>query len=200
MPADDVSHPPPGELTRLLRAWHDGDENAQEELWPLVYGELKLLAHGIRRRHRGMAAHGAQTTTLVHEAALRLLGAEIAANDRRHFFALAARAMRFVLVDEARRRLAKKRAAEQGAVELPAGLAGPADHRPEEILAVHQALAKLQQVHPRYEKLVELRYFAGMTVEEIAEVLEVSTPTVKRDWQAARRWLWGELHPQPAGA
>jgi RNA polymerase sigma factor (TIGR02999 family) len=184
----------------LLRAWNDGDEAAADALWPLVYDELKGLAASVRRRNRGMAAHGPQTTTLLHEAALRLLDADIDAADRRHFFAIAAQAMRFVLVDEARRRLAKKRAAGEHAVELP-GDAGPSvDQRPEEILAVHQAMAKLAEQHPRYVRLVELRYFAGMTVEEIAGILGVSTPTVKRDWQAARRWLYGELQPRPSGS
>jgi RNA polymerase sigma factor (TIGR02999 family) len=188
-----------GDLTRLLRAWSDGDEAAAEALWPLVYDDLKVIARSVRRRNRGMALRGPQTTTLLHEAALRLLGADVGAADRRHFFAIAAQAMRFVLVDEARRRLAKKRAAEENAIELTADAPGAVDSRPEEVLAVHQALAKLGRLHPRHVQMVELRYFAGMTVEEVAEVLDVSIPTVKRDWQAARRWLYAELHPRPVG-
>lgn len=199
MHADRSPPPDVDDLTRLLHAWSNGDEVAKKELWPLVYGELKRLARSVRRRHRGMAAHGPETTTLVHEAALRMLGKHVSASDRRHFFALAAQAMRYVLVDEARHRLAKKRAAGEDAVELPAALSAPADQRPEEILAVHEAMDKLGRVHPRYARLTELRYFAGLTVEEIAHVLEVSTPTVKRDWQAARRWLYRELHPGTLG-
>ena len=201
MSEDLLPQPAPGELTRLLQAWTLGDESALEALWPLVYDDLKVIARSVRRRNHGMALRGPQTTTLLHEAALRLLPAEVGAKDRRHFFAIAAQAMRFVLVDEARRRLAKKRAAEENALELSADLApaSSVDGRPEEILAIHQALTKLSKLNPRYVKMVELRYFAGMTVEEVADVLEVSTPTVKRDWQAARRWLHAELKPIPAG-
>jgi RNA polymerase sigma factor (TIGR02999 family) len=202
MSEDLPAQPSGGELTRLLQAWTLGDESALEALWPLVYDDLKVIARSVRRRHSGMALRGPQTTTLLHEAALRLLPAEVGAKDRRHFFAIAAQAMRFVLVDEARRRLAKKRAAQENALELsadsPAGAIPTIDQRPEEILAIHQALTKLSKLNPRYVKMVELRYFAGMTVEEVADVLEVSTPTVKRDWQAARRWLHAELKPRPA--
>ena len=116
-------------------------------------------------------------------------------NDRRHFFAVAARAMRFVLADEARRQLAGKRG--KGATStlgdaLPK-VADPLARRPEEVLAVHEALTKLIEVRPRQARLVELRYFAGLSVEETAEILEVTTRTVVRDWRAARVWLHGEL-------
>lgn len=187
------------EITQLLRAWSAGEEMAQEKLWPLLYGELKILARSVRRRHGGMAVRGPKTTTLVHEAYLRLLGSGVSWQDRRHFFGLASRAMRYVMVDEARRRLAKKREAEDGAAELPEEIGDPSSRRPEEILAVHQALARLRKMSPRQEKLVELRYFAGMTVEEAAEVLDVSPPTVKRDWKAARAWLYGELQSRSGG-
>lgn len=193
MPNDSGDVPPRGDITVLLQAWSEGDAEARDELWPLVYGELKVLARSLRRRNFPLAARGPRTTTLVQEAALRLLGAEFSAHDRRHFYSLAAQAMRYVMVDEARRRLAKKRAAEEGAGELPLELAATSDVRPEEILGVHNAMAKLGKVHPRYVRLVELRYFAGLTIEETAEVLAISTPTVKRDWSAARRWLHAEL-------
>lgn len=186
---------PPGDVTILLRAWSDGDEAAREVLFPIVYAELKTLARSLRRRHGVLGKRGPETTTLVQEAALRLLGAEFSAHDRHHFFALAAQAMRYVMVDAARRRLAKKRAAEQEADEAGLEHVATADPRAEEILAIHQALSKLRLLHPRYVQLVELRYFAGFTIEETAEVLAVSTPTVKRDWSAARRWLHDELRP-----
>ncbi len=180
------------EITRLLRDWRGGSDRAQEELWPVIYHELKSLARRVLR-HRGNPQLGA--TTLVHEAYLRLVGSssEVDWNDRGHFFAIAARAMRFVLVDEARRRLAKKREGEAPDVELPKDAAGPTSHRPEDVLAVHEALERLAKINPRYEKLVEARYFAGLSLDEAAEALGVSRPTVVRDWRAVRTWLYGEL-------
>lgn len=183
------------DITVLLGKWRSGDESAGEELWPLIYDQLKSLARNVRR---GKPYARAGTSTLVHEAYLRLLGSsELAFNDRRHFFAVAARAMRFLLVDEARRRLAAKRDGEEPAntaVRLAVDPASdPARRPPETILAVHEALGRLAKIQPRYEKLVELRYFAGLSIEETAELLDVSRPTVVRDWRAARTWLYGEL-------
>jgi RNA polymerase sigma factor (TIGR02999 family) len=182
-----------GEITRLLRAWHGGSDQARDELWPVLYDELRRLASSVLSGH-GRGARG-QATSLVHKAYLRLLGSDVAWSDRRHFFAVAARAMRFVLADEARRQLAGKRGA--GEVQ-PLGealpeVADPLARRPEEVLAVHQALTKLTELRPRHARLVELRYFAGLSVEETAEILEVTTRTVVRDWKAARVWLHGEL-------
>ncbi len=190
----------PPEITLLLRHWREGRPEAEAELWPVLYRELRSLARGMLRA-RGRWSH-LGTSTLIHEACLRLLGpaGEIDWHDRGHFFAVASRAMRYVLVDAARRRLAQKRDGEARAAELPAELpdvaADPA-HRPEDILAVHQALARLARVNPRYEQLVEMRYFAGLSVEETAASLGVSRPTVVRDWRAARTWLYGELRPAP---
>jgi RNA polymerase sigma factor (TIGR02999 family) len=183
----------PGEVTRLLHAWRAGSTEAQNELWTVLYGELKGLARRVlRQRGRGARGHA---TSLVHKAYLRLLGTEVDWTDRRHFFATAARAMRFVLADEARRQLSKRRG-EGKALTLDAALpevADPLARRPEEVLAVHQALAKLAEIRPRHEQLVELRYFAGLSVEETAEVLSLTPRTVVRDWQAVRVWLHGEL-------
>lgn len=180
-------------MTRLLHAWQDGSVEAHEQLWRLLYDELKGLARGILRRNRRGGLSGA--TSLVHKAYLRLLDADVEWADRGHFFAVAARAMRFVLVDEARRQLAKKRrdgSARADDAEL-SQIADPLDRRPEEILAVHQALTRLGELLPRHERLVELRYFAGLSVEETAEILAVTPRTVVRDWRAARVWLHGEL-------
>ncbi len=187
--------PSPYEITRLLRDWRGGSDQAQEELWPVIYQQLKTLARSVLR-HRATPQLGA--TTLVHEAYIRLVGSssDVDWNDRGHFFAIAARAMRFVLVDEARRRLAKKREGEAPAAELPEDAADPTSHRPEDVLAVHEAMDRLAKINPRYEKLVEARYFAGLSLDESAEALGVSRPTVVRDWRAVRTWLYGELKRQ----
>ena len=186
----------PGEITRFLHAWQGGRE-ARDEHWPILYRELKNLARGVLRR-RGRGARE-QATSLVHKAYLRLLGSEVAWNDRQHFFAVAARAMRFVLTDEARRQMARKRGAGE-TVTLDGSspeATDPSGRRPEEVLAVHQALAKLAARHPRHEKLVELRYFAGLSVAETAAVLGVTPRTVVRDWKTVRVWLRGELGGAP---
>lgn len=193
------------EVTRLLRAGAAADA----ELWPIVYHELKSLARAVLRGRRRPGAP--QTTTLVHEAYLRLVGADAGEwKDRQHFYAVAARAMRFVLVDDARRRLSAKRGAGEAGISLDEDGAGeavdPLRLRAEEVLAVHQALDRLGEVNPRHVKLVELRYFSGFTVDETADALGVSRPTVIRDWRAVRVWLHGVLSedagaaPIPAGS
>lgn len=182
----------PGEITRFFHAWQGGHSETEDRHWPVLYHELKNLARGVLRR-QGRGARE-QATSLVHKAYLRLLGTEVDWSDRKHFFAVAARAMRFILTDEARRQLAKKRGAGETVPldESSPEVSGTA-RRPEEVLAVHQALAKLSERHPRHEKLVELRYFAGLSVEETAAVLEVTPRTVVRDWKTVRVWLHGEL-------
>ncbi|HEV7505255.1 MAG TPA: ECF-type sigma factor [Thermoanaerobaculia bacterium] len=190
-----MSKSSPEGITLLLRRCRAGSHEAEQELWPVLYRELKILARSVLRGRGGRPRLGA--TTLVHEAYLRLLGPAASSlewNDRSHFFAVAARAMRFVLVDEARRRLAGKRDGVDTRAEIPEDCRDPKDRAPDELLAVHQALERLEKVHPRYEKLVEMRYFAGLSVDETAEALGVSRPTVVRDWQAARTWLYGELN------
>lgn len=179
-----------GEVTRLLRVWNESDE-AREKLWALLYQELKDLARGVAR---GQGRAG-QPTSLVHKAYLRLLSADVTWSDRRHFFAVAARAMRFVLADEARRQLAQKRGSGEVS-SLEDGLsnvAAASASRPEEVLAVHQALERLAQIRPRHERVVELRYFAGLSVNETAELLDVEPRTIVRDWRAIKTWLHGEL-------
>lgn len=183
-----------GKITRLLRAGRD------TELWPVVYHELKTLARAVLRGRR--RAKGPQTTTLVHEAYLRLVGSDLDDwNDRRHFYAIAARAMRFVLVDDARKRLSDKRGAGRAgdtlATDVAERIAEPLSHRAEEVLAVHQALDRLGEVNPRHVQLVELRYFSGFTVDETAEALGVSRPTVVRDWRAVKVWMHGVLAETP---
>jgi len=177
------------DITVLLRAWGRGDAEAREAVWPRLYDELKIVARSVLRQRRG----GPGTTSLVHEAALRLLRFEVDWSDRHHFYAAAARAMRFIVVDEARRRLARKRGGKEVHAELPDDVIDPRPDRLDEILAVHQSLDRLSKVKPRLERLVELRYFAGLSVSETAEILEVSVPTVVRDWRTARTWLHGAL-------
>lgn len=183
-----------GEITRLLRAGREA------ELWPIVYHELKTLAQAVLRGRR--RAKGPQTTTLVHEAYLRLVGSDLDDwTDRRHFYAVAARAMRFVLVDDARKRLSGKRGAGRAgdtlSDEMAERIGEPLRLRAEEVLAVHQALDRLGEVNPRHVQLVELRYFSGFTVDETAEALGVSRPTVVRDWRAVKVWMHGVLSERP---
>ena len=187
--------PEPNDVTRLLHAWNNGDAGAQEELWSILYGELKVLARSSLNKQGGREHH--QTTSLVNQAYMRLLGSGVDWNDRKHFFAVAARAMRFLLVEEARRRMAQKRGGEDRAkapgLDEQADVADASASNPEEVVAVHEALHKLGELNPRYAELVELRYFAGLSVEEAAEILDVTTRTVVRDWKTVRLWLAREL-------
>lgn len=181
----------PSDITRLLREASHGRADALDALLPLVYGELKRLADVHMRQER--PDHTLGTTGLVHEAYLRLVGS--AGTDwegRAHFFGVASRAMRLILVDHARRRSAQKRSRQQGISlddDAVAGAEPPAD----EVLAVNDALEKLAQIDPRAAHLVELRYFAGFSIEETAELLSISPATAKRSWALARAWLAREL-------
>ncbi len=177
------------DVTDLLRAWRAGGEEASEELLAKIYGALKRIAASQLRRER--AAHTLQTTALVNEAFLRLLDQQrVDWRDRAHFFGLAATMMRRVLVDHARARNADKRRLPDSYESLSITSA----HMPDvELLDLDRALTTLAASYPRQAKVVEMRYFADLEIEEIAEVLEVSPATVKRDWQFARVWLKAEL-------
>jgi RNA polymerase sigma factor (TIGR02999 family) len=187
-----------GEVTRLLERLRAGDAEALDRVLPLVYEELRAMAH--RQLAKGRPGQTLDTTALVHEAYLKLVGARGAGwNDRRHFLAVAATAMRQIVVDHARRRNAQKRG---GGVEpslLDEGRLG-LDGRATEILALDQALGRLSQLDERLTRLVELRFFAGLTVEETADALETSERTVKRDWQKARALLHELMGPPRRGA
>ncbi len=178
------------EITGLLRRAARGDRAALDQLFGRVYPELVRLA---RRVRRGRASETMSTTALAHEAYLKLTGgAAVAWQDRAHFFAVAARAMRQVLVDAARRRLAGKRGGALEAVTLESiGAASPV--RPDRLVALDDALARLAASDVRRAQVVEHRVFGGLTTEETATVLGVSTATVERDWRAARAWLAVEL-------
>lgn len=181
----------PDEVTRLLRAWRSGDAGALDELAPLVYAELHRLAESRIRRER--ADHTLQATALVHEAYLRLAGTDAPDwQDRAHFFAVAARMMRRILVDHARARGGPRRGGTVRKVSLEEA-AVLADDRTADILELDEALGRLAVFDPRQHQVVELRFFGGLSVEETAEVLGLSPITVKRDWRVARAWLYAEL-------
>ncbi|MCG3159391.1 MAG: hypothetical protein JMDDDDMK_00378 [Acidobacteria bacterium] len=187
-----MSEQSPGEVTQLLLKWSGGDEQALERLIPLVYAELQRLARQFLRREYDASA--VQTGTLVQEACLRLMGADrIAWNDSKHFFAIAARIMRRVLVEEARRRGYKKRGADFTRVSFDEALT-VSEERDVELLALDEALERLEEFAPRKCRVVELRYFAGLTIEETAEAIGVSGNTVKREWRTAKLWLLHELN------
>jgi len=177
------------DVTALLAAARGGDDGALERLLPVVYADLRAVAE--REMRREAAGHTLQPTALVHEAYLRLAGAAESAGDRTHFLAIAARAMRQVLVDHARRRDAAKRGGGAPPVTLTDAVgAGPLDL--DELLALDRALDTLD---PRQRQVVECRFFAGMEESEIATALGLSERTVRRDWAKARAWLYRELYP-----
>jgi len=175
----------------LLRAWSLGDRSALEQLIPLVERELRRLARGYMARER--KGHTLQPTALVHEVFLRLVqGTTLRYQDRAHFLGIAAKLMRRVLVDHARTRGFQKRGG--GAVRVPLEedlLSAPAPDL--DVVALDRALTAFAAIDPRKSRVVELRFFGGLSVEETAAVLEVSTDTVKRDWRLARQWLLREL-------
>ena len=178
--------PAPG-VTALLRAWAQGDEAAGERLFPILYGELRLQARRYMRRER--RGHTLQPSGLVHEAYLRLAGApDLDWHDRAHFFAFAARVMRQVLVDHARRRKAAKREGQHVTFDEADAPAAPL-----ETLDLENALIELAALDPRQARVVELRFFGGLDVDETAAVLGLSARTVKREWQTARAWLQHRL-------
>jgi RNA polymerase sigma factor (TIGR02999 family) len=183
---------PAGEVTRLLRAWSAGDASALDRLLPLVYGELRRRAGAYLRQER--PEHTLQPTAVVHEAYLKLAGgSSIDWKDRAHFFGVAARAMRQVLVDHARTRNTAKRGEGQVRVELDAAGAVAAPARSLDLLDLDRALSRLAALDERQSRLVELRLFAGLTIEESAEVLRVSHATVSREWKHAEAWLLREM-------
>jgi RNA polymerase sigma factor (TIGR02999 family) len=174
-------------VTQLLQAWSDGDERALERLLPLVEAELRRLARGYMARERG--AHTLQPTALVNEAFIRLIDArQVRWQDRAHFIGIAARLMRRVLVDHARSRGYQKRAGGVARVTLTEGLAVTPEPSVD-LVALDRALEELAAADPRKVKVIELRFFGGLSVEETAEVLHLSTDSIKRDWRLGKLWL-----------
>ncbi len=209
MPDDAVQNvTPSGDVTQLLSAWVGGDQQAMEQLMPLVYREL----HRIARNHwnRQPEGHTLQPTALIHEAFLKLVGAPGSPGDeagtarrvykdRSHFFAVASMAMRHILVNHAETRLAGKRGGDQARVSMEHADKASRDGAME-LLALHEALKGLEALDARKARVVELRFFGGLSIEETAEALAISTVTVTRDWQAARAWLGREIGVGAAGA
>jgi RNA polymerase sigma factor (TIGR02999 family) len=179
----------PANFTQLLTEWRSGHPQALERLTPLVYDELRRLARGYMRAERG--SHTLQATAVVHEAFLRLIQANVALQDRAHFFALASRLMRRVLVDHAKARTRVKRNA--GAHELSPADVTVASAPDVDVIALDEALESLMQLEPRLAQVIELHYFGGMTYEEIAAAVGASSATVHRDIRLARAWLINKI-------
>lgn len=180
------------QVTRLLKAWSQGEDTALDRLLPIVHRELHRLARGYMFGER--VGHTLQTTALVNEAYLRLVNArEVNWQSRAHFFALSAQLMRRILVDSARARRNQKRGGGNPKVTLDEGLVGP-QQRGEDLVALDDALKTFAQVDPRKSRVVELRFFGGLSVEETAEVLQVHPNTVLRDWRLAKMWLKREMN------
>jgi RNA polymerase sigma factor (TIGR02999 family) len=182
-----------GQVTQLLKAMHAGDAQAAESLLPLVYAELHRLAKAYMRRER--PDHTLQATALINEAYLRLVGEDIDWNSRAHFIGLAAHVMRRVLVDYARAHNAEQRGGGLQRVEMQDELAISAEQL-DVVEHLDEALKKLERENPRQARVVELRYFGGLSVEEIGALLQIAPRSVKRDWALARIWLFRELRPE----
>jgi RNA polymerase sigma factor (TIGR02999 family) len=180
-----------GEVTGLLLAWREGDQGALDRLVPLIYSELRRLAHGYMRGER--PGHSLQTTALIHEAYVRLVDApQMRWQNHAHFLAVSAQVMRRILVDVARSERSLKRGGDRPHVSFDEGLAIPQEARPD-LAALDDALIELAAMDPRKSRVVELRFFGGLTAEQTAEVLGVSGETVLRDWKLAKAWLLGRL-------
>ena len=192
MTPDGPPAPEQGEVTRLLIAWNAGDRDAVEKLMPLVYAELRHIAERQFRRER--AGHTLQPTAVVHEAYFRLIDqTRVTWKNRGHFFAIAAQAMRRILIDHARAREADKRGGREERVTLDLGIASPEPADDVDLLALDEALVRLKALDEPQARIVELRFFGGLSIEETAEAMESSPSSVKREFRSARAWLFREL-------
>jgi len=191
-PADDLAA---NDLTGLLVDWARGDKAALEQLTPLVYDEIRRIAHRYVQRER--EGQTLETTALVNEAYLRLAGSQrVEWQNRAHFFAVTAQVMRHILIDQARRRQYVKHGGEVQRVSFDAAsrdVATMSQPRAAELLALDEALNELAKIDPRKSRVVELRYFGGLSIEETADVLKISAMTVRRDWRAAKAWLYKKV-------
>ena len=181
---------PSPDVTQLLAQWTDGDPRALDALLPLVYDELRRLARSYLHRER--SDHTLQSTALVHEAYLRLVDQNVSWQNRAHFFGIAGQMMRRILVDHARGRNSAKRGGGVCKVTLEEEAAGAAQ-RNLDVIALDEALTNLARLDPQQSRIVELRFFAGLSIEDTSEVLKISPATVKRDWAMAKAWLFREM-------
>jgi len=188
---------PAPDVTQLLANWSQGDQSALEQLMPLVYGELHRLASAYLRRER--PNHTLQSTALVHEAFLRMVNQQdVQWRNRAHFYGIAAQMIRRILVDYARSQHAEKRGSGAVKLELDEALA-VAQESGLDLLSLSDALDRLAELDERQSRIVELRFFTGLSIEETAEVLQLSPASVKREWSSARAWLFRELSGKAAG-
>ena len=186
-----MSTPSQQDVTRLLLDWSRGDEQSLAKLLPVIYNELRRLAQHYIRQER--SDHTLQATALVHEAYLRLIDAkDVEWQNRAHFFAVAAQTMRHILVDMARARRAQKRGGGHK-LSLDEAVSTPDEPDDVDLIALDEALDRLSAIDQQQSKIIELRYFAGLTIEETAEALKISPATVKREWAMARAWLHREI-------
>ncbi|HEX3084924.1 MAG TPA: sigma-70 family RNA polymerase sigma factor [Pyrinomonadaceae bacterium] len=186
------------EVTQILQEWNDGSTEAPERLMSLVYAELRRLARSYLRRER--EAHTLEPTALVHEAYLRLVDqTQVTWENRAHFFGIAAQLMRRILVDHARAHVAEKRGGPGVKIQLDEAHFMP-EEKGDDLLALDEVLERLAETDPRMSRVVELRFFGGLSEPEAAEVLGVSERTVRRDWQMAKLWLYRELSQSPESA
>lgn len=178
----------------MLADWKHGDQSALQKLTPIIYGELRRIAH--RYAQREPNGHTLQTTALINEAYLRLAGNEPPDwQNRQHFFAVTAQIMRHILIDHARRRRSLKHGGEVQQVSVDEANLMAAE-RAKELIALDEALEELAEIDPRKSQVVQLRYFGGLTLEEVADALGLSLMTVRRDWRAAKAWLYKEVNRQ----
>jgi RNA polymerase sigma factor (TIGR02999 family) len=187
--------PQSSDVTELLIEWSEGDREAMDRLMPLVYAELRRMA--LRYLQRERRGHTLQPTALVHEAYLKIVDQKrVQWQNRAHFFAIAAQAMRRILVDHARTKLATKRGGEEQKISLDEGTIDIRDERASSMIALDDALRRLAETDPEKSRVVELRYFGGLSIEETAHALGNSTATVTRHWRLAKAWLYQELTGQ----
>ena len=185
------------DVTQLLVNWSKGDHASLEQLMPLVYGELRRLAGAYLRRER--SNHTLQSTALVHEAFMRLVQQQdVQWRNRAHFYAIAAQMIRRILVDYARSQHAEKRGSGAIKLELDEAMAVPQAGSDIDLLGLNDALDRLTEMDERQGRIVELRFFAGLSIEETAEVMHLSPASIKREWQTARAWLFREMTRTPA--
>lgn len=186
-----MNQPLTHDVTQLLVEWSKGDKEALDKLMPLIHAELRRLAHHYMSRERG--DHTLQTTALVNEAYLRLVNRkEVQWQNRTHFFAIAATLMRNILVDHARSHAYAKRGGGAHKIDLNEALVA-SQQRAAEVVALDDALTRLAVIDPQQSRIVELRFFGGLTIEETADVLDISPATIKREWKTAKAWLYQEL-------